>query len=673
MKILVFAVTAACAAALVGQAQAGESVMDFWRHEWQRQANREPAPSEQPQSYAQPYGGWQPFGTWRGHRSYGYADPSSQDERADRAPARAMPKVHVDNPDFFNYAPDRLQTVTFDKLCDPQIAQHDTAQPAAGETTGSAVETTGTAENEAQPAPAPPSAFAQACALLPAVSLRVLPEVGKAITAYYAAHPQFIWSVNNKISAKALAAIAELAASDRAGLDPADYRVSLPELAADGSERLKALLRFDIEMSAETLTYVLDATRGRVDPNRISGYHDLPRKSVDLVAALDQLAQSDNVAAALESRNPDNPQFRALVAELAKLRGQDTDPPRPIAEGTFIRPGQSDPQLANVIADIGRVASAELKQKFASVLSDTAEPQVYTPERANLVRAFQKEKGLSPDGMIGKSTIRALTSRTEAKADKIAKVKFALERLRWLPRELGNTYVFLNEPAFEVSYIEPGKAPLTMRAVIGRPDAQTYFFTDRIKDVQYNPYWNVPRSIVINEMLPKLYRDPSYLNDRGYEVSNQRGRQIASNSVDWAAFAHDKVSVEVRQPPGRRNALGQVKIEFPNKHAIYMHDTPEKHLFAHASRAFSHGCVRLQHPREMAAALLGRNVGYVDKRIASGDSESEKVTRDIPVYLAYFTAWPDANGSVHYYDDVYSRDAHLQTALAKTEAERQAQ
>jgi murein L,D-transpeptidase YcbB/YkuD len=293
----------------------------------------------------------------------------------------------------------------------------------------------------------------------------------------------------------------------------------------------------------------------------------------------------------------------------------------------------------------------------------------YGGDAVVLVKAFQKQKGLSPDGIIGRKTIAALMQRDD-NAARIAKVEMALERLRWLPRELGNRYVFLNEPASEVSYVNGSDQPLTMRAVVGRPDAQTYFFVDHIKDVEYNPYWNVPRSIVINEMLPKLYRDGSYLDDRGYEVLNQRGRQIASNSVDWAAFARNATSVEVRQPPGRRNALGLVKIEFPNKHAIYMHDTNEKSFFKRDMRALSHGCVRLQHPREMAAAVLGKSVDYVEKRIARGENATERVPAEIPVYLAYFTAWPDRAGTVHYYNDVYDRDAHLKTALEKTEAAR---
>jgi murein L,D-transpeptidase YcbB/YkuD len=248
----------------------------------------------------------------------------------------------------------------------------------------------------------------------------------------------------------------------------------------------------------------------------------------------------------------------------------------------------------------------------------------------------------------------------------------ALEQLRWLPRELGTRYVFLNQPAFEVSYFNGAGAPLTMRAIIGKPNAQTYFFTDRIKEITYNPYWNVPRSIVINEMLPKLWRDPSYLDRLGYEVSNSRGREVASSAVDWAAVATQQVGIDVRQPPGRGNALGRLKIDFPNKHAIYLHDTNQKHLFAREQRALSHGCVRLEHPREMAAALLGARVADVDRKIATGANQTERVPGDIPVYLTYFTAWPDAQGNVRYYKDVYDRDAHLTKAIAKTREARSA-
>jgi murein L,D-transpeptidase YcbB/YkuD len=573
------AAIAALAVSGVGYAQAQESAFDFLRHEYQRQHSYGPSQQANLQPSAPSYGqGWNASG--RDRRAWsGYAEWSPVRDNPERERPRGMPQAHVDNPDFLNYTPDRLQTKSLAKACE--------------------------FKTDAAPDVAPAQDFAVACAATPAVSVSVLPQVGDALVSYYSAHPHFIWVQDGGIAPRAMAAIAALRGVDKYGLDPADYRVDVPQLPDDESARAQALLRFDFALSAKALTYVLDATRGRVDPNRISGYHDLPRKSVDLVAALDELANSNDVEAALASHYPDNRQFKALVAELARLRSEAPQAPAP------------------------------------------------APER--------------------KSRHKHAAAKADGTAGKIQKIELALEELRWLPRNLGSTYVFLNQPAFEVTFVEGGKAKLSMRAVVGKPSAQTYFFIDHIKDVEYNPYWNVPRSIVINEMLPHLYRDPGWLSNRGYEVANERGRQIASNAVNWAAVASDKTAVDVRQPPGERNALGRLKIEFPNKHAIYMHDTPEKSLFKHDMRALSHGCVRLEHPREMAAALLGTSVEHIDKRIASKSTDKELVKRDMPVYLVYFTAWPDADGKIHYYDDVYDRDAHLKTALVKTEAARRSE
>ncbi len=176
------------------------------------------------------------------------------------------------------------------------------------------------------------------------------------------------------------------------------------------------------------------------------------------------------------------------------------------------------------------------------------------------------------------------------------------------------------------------------------------------------------RAILVNEMLPRLRRDPGYLDRAGYEVSDSRGKRIPSSSVDWGAYG-SKIPFNVRQQPSEANSLGELKILFPNKHAIYMHDTPQKAFFQRDNRALSHGCVRLQDPRGMAAAVLGTSVDYVAGKLAKGHS-SEKVSRKIPVYVAYFTAWPDMSGKVEFFDDVYGRDDRLRQALEAVAAVR---
>ena len=228
--------------------------------------------------------------------------------------------------------------------------------------------------------------------------------------------------------------------------------------------------------------------------------------------------------------------------------------------------------------------------------------------------------------------------------------------------------VFINQPAFTARFIEHGVEKLNMRVVVGKPSNQTSFFYDEIEQVDYNPYWGVPQSIMVNEMLPRLRRDPGYLDRAGYEVTDSKGRRISSSSINWGAYG-SKIPYSVRQTPSEANALGELKILFPNKHAIYMHDTPQKELFDRDMRAFSHGCVRLEDPRGMAAAVLGTTVEHIEAKLKQGHS-IEKVTRKIPVYVAYFTAWPDKNGKVEYFADIYERDARLKLAMEKTDAVR---
>ena len=642
-----------------------QSAQEFWRNEYRRQhggEGYETAPRGD-RGYERGYDNG--YGTWgspaRGYEARAYAPETEPPAARYSKP----PRVEISSPQYYDYAPDLLRPVTFDELCRTKVAAND----AAGTIPGAAPATPPSMLPSAIPT-APGLAadsFANACSLSPDITFSALPEVSRALTKYYLTHQRFIWSTQGTVSARAREAMDALAASDQFGLLPADYKVTPPSQAGDPSLRLKDLVRFDLQLSAKVLTYVIDATRGRVDANRISGYHDIVSKKPDLVAALGEVAQSDDVDAYLAGRNPGNPPFRAMVAVLRRLRANEPREPITIAEGTTIYPGESSPQFINVMAALRRRASPELKRQYANIFAGST-PDIYRGKVVDLVRDFQRENNLPSDGIVGPNTIAAMTADTSA--NKIEKLRLAMERMRWLPRKLGNEYVLLNEPAFEVTYVATHGKRLTMPVIIGTKSRQTYFFTDTIEAVEYNPYWDVPRSIVINEMLPHLYRDPSYLDREGYEVTDVRGRRVSSASVDWARYARNKVSVDVRQPPGPRNALGRLKIKFPNKHAIYMHDTPSRNLFANAQRAFSHGCVRLKHPRVMAAALLDGPVGYVGRRLAERDNKVEPTTLNIPVYLAYFTAWPDSEGTMHYYKDIYDRDQHLATALKKTEQAR---
>ncbi|NVK34795.1 MAG: L,D-transpeptidase family protein [Rhodobacteraceae bacterium] len=583
---------------------------------------------------------------------------------AQEALVKQAKKARVSAPRYFTYKPDRLQTISLAKLATVKTAA------VAVDPSDSEKQLAEGTSSDVSPTPVVLSPFDEARSVLEDIKIDALSEVGEALIAYYREHPNFIWIDNGRANIKAGAARRTLAAAEEFALDSQDYFVSLPAVSGlSGVERDKALMTFEMQLSAAVMMYMLDAERGRVDPNRISGYHDLPRHKVDLVAALNEAATAADLPAAIEAHNPQSGPFKALKNELAHLRAQDKDEERiVIAPGTFLKAGRSSPEVKNIVAAIKKNGSPELKAAHAETLSAYNGEDLYSAEIAALVKGFQKENKLSADGIIGKNTILALVGVTNAA--KIAKVELAMERTRWLPEELGERKVFINQPAFTATYTAPGEEPLSMRVVVGKKSNQTNFFYDKIEVVEYNPYWGVPYSIIVNEMLPKLAKNPGYLDAAGYEVSTVNGRKVSSASVDWYAVATKKASVNVRQYPGARNALGELKILFPNKHHIYMHDTPSKSLFKKDSRAFSHGCVRLHDPRAMAAAVLGKSKSHVASEIAKGQNHQEKVSGDIPVYVSYFTAWPEVDGTISYFNDVYDRDRYLIKAIDATEAAR---
>ncbi len=443
---------------------------------------------------------------------------------------------------------------------------------------------------------------------------------------------------------------------------------SMPDPVAAAAEPVvtvahqEELMQFELGLSAKALLFAQDMTRGRVDPNRISGYHDFKRKNFDLGQALSATATASDAAAYLEGLAPKGPSFAALKAELAKLKAEVAEAGDDIIlpEKMLLKPGNSSADLPQVVAAIEKKGSQALKAEHAATLSAYQKTPDYTPELVDLVKSYQGEVGLKADGVIGAATLRKMTGHSLA--DKVQKVVVAMEQARWLPDDLGQRYVFINQPAYRVYYHDHGAEQFSMRVVIGSKAHQTFFFQDQIQTVEFNPYWGVPQSIIVNEMLPKLRQDPSYLDRTGYEVA-VNGRVMPSSAVNWYGSTSN---ISVRQPPSSDNALGDLKILFPNAHAIYMHDTPSKSFFQRDMRALSHGCVRLAEPRKMAAAVLGMTEQQVDAEIAAGKNVAEKVTAKIPVYIAYFTAWPNKDGAVEYFDDVYDRDTAVSKAFDAT-------
>ncbi|MCG6115352.1 MAG: L,D-transpeptidase family protein [Mesorhizobium sp.] len=494
---------------------------------------------------------------------------------------------------------------------------------------------------------------------LDAFELLTEQAVSDAMVAHYSEHPDFIWVTDEGPSAAATQALEVLASADTHGLDPDHYRVAAPRPGASEAE----LARFEMELSARTLRYMRDVHGGRIDPNKISGYHDLELKTVDFEAELASLASADDVAAHLGTMHPQNEFYRQLRTELEMLRVSEENDIVIELQG-LVRPGTTNPEFAKITKLIERDADSAFLAEHGDVLARHRDSDVYASELEPVIRAAQAARNLQVDGVIGPQTARALAG--DSVASRIEKVNLALERLRWLPSDLTERFVFLNAPSYRAQYFEDGVEKLNMRAIYGNTSRQTYFFKDRVSYVEFHPFWGVPRSILVNTYLSRLIDDPGYLDRSGFEVTNRNGQRVSSSSIDWGRYGAN-IPYDVRQTPGPRNALGELKIMFPNRHAIYMHDTPDRHLFDRANRAISNGCVRLDDPRAMAAAVLGWSDAEVAARLDRPHSR-EDLNVEVPVYVAYFTAFPEAGGDVAFYDDVYDRDSHLAKALDRVES-----
>nr|WP_316654454.1 L,D-transpeptidase family protein [uncultured Gellertiella sp.] len=555
------------------------------------------------------------------------------------------PLPRVKAPSYYTYKADPMRLIATARFADPQVT--------------SAV---------SQSAVAPVDPVLAQRQLLAEARVKTTDPVAKAIEAYYGAGKPLMFVSGSMINDRARSVLKTLGEADSVGLDPADYSVAVPPLnfdAQDVAGRNRDLMQFELALAAKALTYAQDAIRGRVDPNRISGYHDFKRKDVDLDTILKLVSFSPDAGAYLASRNPSNAEFAALRAELQKLKFADIEEGEPVVINlqAALKPGQSSPEVAHVVAAIRKAGSEKLKAAHAPVLAAYANTPEYSPELVSLVEDYQKEVGLKPDGVIGKATaLKMMGMSNDSKVDKLI---VAMEQLRWMPGELGPRYVFVNQPAFMAYYHNDNREQLSMRVVVGGPHTQTYFFNDQIETVELHPYWGVPASIIVNEMLPKLRQDPSYLDRLGYEVT-YAGNKVSSTEINWGNT--DKVGV--RQPPGSDNALGELKILFPNSHSIYMHDTPSKSFFKRDMRALSHGCIRLAEPRTMAAAVLGTTVDDIAKQLSVSGNKAIPVPGKVPVYVSYFTAWPDKNGVVQYFDDVYGRDDYTRKAFATTTSAR---
>jgi murein L,D-transpeptidase YcbB/YkuD len=479
----------------------------------------------------------------------------------------------------------------------------------------------------------------------------------EALEAYYQTFGgELLWLA----SSRANALISRLKNAEADGLDPNDYpSKQLATISATGpSADKRGLAIIELYFSSAFLEYASDLKVGRFLPSKVDPNFFIESRTIDQQAALKDLAQTDSIDRFFDAWQPPGQRYAALRAVLAKYRalaakgGWNTIP-----LGESIKPGMSDPRIPAIRARLS------LTDGTGGEVG-AAEGQLYGNALVEVVKRFQARQGLEGDGVIGSTTIVAMNVPVQ---ERIKSIILAMERLRWMPENLGQQYLIVNIAGFELRRVNAGKVEERMAVVVGKPYHRTPVFSDRIRFLEFNPYWNVPPDIAVNEELPVLRRNPAGLSAQGFEVV--RGNQVSDpSSVDWSSIGPGHFPYQLRQRPGPNNALGRVKFMFPNPHNVYLHDSPARSLFERNVRAFSHGCIRLSRPLDLAEQVLrvGGVQGWSKERIndvvASTKNTVVNLREPLPVHITYLTAWAD-EGVANFRQDIYGHDAKLLAAL----------
>ena len=285
---------------------------------------------------------------------------------------------------------------------------------------------------------------------------------------------------------------------------------------------------------------------------------------------------------------------------------------------------------------------------------------LFTESLKSAVSNFQQRLGLPETGILNRKTIIELNKTVDFR---IKQMLINLERLRWIPIEMENDYLLVNIPEYKLHIFKDKKILWETNVVVGKEAKQTTIFKGNISRIMLNPYWNIPNSIINNEIVPAIKRDRNYLSKNNMEVVSFNGEPMNESNIDWNKYTTKKVPFIVRQKPGKDNALGEMKFLFPNSFSIYLHDTPSKELFDRNKRDFSHGCIRVENPKKLAFYLLENDKTWtknkIDKVLTTDTETGISVKPNMPVYIAYFTAWVDHEGNLNFRNDIYNLDEQL--------------
>jgi murein L,D-transpeptidase YcbB/YkuD len=455
------------------------------------------------------------------------------------------------------------------------------------------------------------------------------------------------------------------------GLRPADYHLaSIEGLLAKVGQSQKGkqplnpttLADLDLLLTDAFLMYASHLSVGRVDPETVDTNWFAISGETDLTEVLETALHTQNIQGALEKLLPLDPGYMKLKQVLVRYRDIVVRGDWPaVPSGPKLKQGDQDGRVKALRSRLAAEGFMEPNTSGSGDLFDQALDQA--------VRTFQQSHGLDVDGAIGPATLAALNVAAEKR---MRQIEVNLERWRWLPRDLGRRYIILNIADFRLDVVENIKSVLHMRAVVGKPYQRTPVFTGTMIYLVFNPYWNVPPRIASKELVLKIKKDNSYLAREHMKLIHGWGADaevVDPRIIDWTRVTPKNFGYRLRQDPGPKNALGRVKFMFPNRFDVYLHDTPSRELFKKTVRGFSHGCIRIENPTELAEYVLKGDPHWTRENIlAAIESSVEKTVQlpePIPVHVLYWTAWVSEDGTVQFRNDIYERDEEVARALHK--------
>jgi murein L,D-transpeptidase YcbB/YkuD len=450
-------------------------------------------------------------------------------------------------------------------------------------------------------------------------------------------------------------------ASATDGLTPADYHLATLERLAGRADRTPLdTAQLDLLATDAYAELLYHLYFGKVDPVSIDSRWNFERREIDASDAvqfvLGAITAAD-IASAIDTVRPDHWMYQGMAKALADYRRIESAGGWPtIAEGPTLRRGVTDPRVAALRLRLSASGDDPRAATGSTAFDDDLEAAL---------KRFQARHFLSPDGVVGAATRRELNVGV---ARRIGQIRVNLERARWvLHQSADGEFVIVDVAGFEVRYVRDRAVTWRARAQVGQPYRQTPIFRSAIDEVVFNPTWTVPPGILGKDILPAVRRDPSYLEKRGLKVIDRNGRPVSQGVVDFTRYTGATFPFMIRQDPGPANALGRVKIMFPNPYLVYLHDTPSQALFEREQRAFSSGCIRTERPLELAELLLANperwNRAAIDAVLDAGTTRTIRLPKPVPVLILYWTVDRDDQGAVVFKPDPYGRDPKLLKAL----------